>query len=288
VPPDSTILVQVQVGPDGVELPTRYEGGVILDRRLTVLGESISNCTVDGQGQSDALTLGPGAAGSTVRRLSLIGASDATDPVRAALWVYGAPDVTVSNCLLRGNNNGARLEEATGLKLHNLTVVRNGKDAVYGSFAQAELNSSIVRENAACDVFFGAADPGQGFGLLYDNFTGNALCGVSNAGIGATTMSPQLIDGTNWFLDLLSQQNLDSGFVDGASVAIGLDVDRTAPDRGAYGGPWGEVHYGPSSPTPVAPPYVALALALGIGVLFRKRIVSVLRNRIPSRCEVSR
>jgi hypothetical protein len=145
--------------------------------------------------------------------------------------------------------------------------------AMYGSFADAELSSSIVRENGGCDLFFGVASAGQAFGLGYNNFTGATLCHVPNAGVGATSVRPELTDGFSWILDLLSRTNVDTGFVDGAEAAFGPDVDRTATDRGAYGGRWGEVHY--LLLTPSGQPWllVTLPLAFVLGTLLRRRVL---------------
>lgn len=85
--------------------------------------------------------------------------------------------------------------------------------------------------------------------------------------------APEFLDDLNWILDPGSEHNRQIRVVDGADPAVGLDVGRTAPDRGAYGGPWGEAHSGVTLQQ-AAPGWPLAILAMGLalaGVRRRRR-----------------
>ena len=78
----ATIYVGVQVGSDGVEQPSFYDGGVSVHKRLNILGFSILNAVVSAGADSSVpvLAVGPQAAGSVLRRLTLTGAGLTRSP----------------------------------------------------------------------------------------------------------------------------------------------------------------------------------------------------------------
>jgi hypothetical protein len=254
-----------------------YTDRPVISRRATVIGDSIAQTVFDGRGQGDALSAAPGADGTTIRRFTLIGATDNSDPLLSGLLIYGS-SVRVSNLVVRANNNGVRIEESRGgggpSTLTNCTIVSNSKDAVYSSLASAAISSSIIRLNVPCDVFEGYSEPGQGLAFSFTNFTRIPTCQDLDPGSQATTDAPDLLDSRNWILDILSSRNKAIRIVDGGDYpAVGLDVDRTLPDRGAYGGPWGEVHYSVILPSGSRWPVMATALLSALAVLL------VLRRR---------
>ena len=250
-----------------------YSDSPVLARPATVLGDSITGCRMlPASGADAALTLGPGSGGSRIRRLSLSGATGTLDPILQGLWIYGADDVEISNCLLTGNNGGIRVEESHSVRLRHNTVVHSRVDAVTGSFLDAALSSNLFQDNGECDVFSGANDPNRAVVSDYDHLGNLPLCGGALPGPHEHTGSPILLDARYWFLDPASSANLALSLVDGADPDLGPDIDQSPGDRGAYGGPWGELHASAQS-VPTHPGWlvvVALA-AVALGIWLRDR-----------------
>jgi hypothetical protein len=284
----STIIVQVQVKADGHELESDYAGGVLVDRKLTVLGESILNCRVRGAGAEGraAVRVQPQGSGTALRKLTI-----ESVPARQGAWggagleLYGT-QVLVSNCLFRGNAVGVEIDETSGAgpnTLINNTFAVQGSIAVRARKAHYELLDDIFWSQP-CDVYSYLPEPLRvsklGPSLFPDvrNLCGNSV----PPSTGEVSRAAKILGGAlyqnAYVLDLLDRTN-QPDIVDGGAGEP--DVDTTVNDLGAMGGPYGERHYGEVLALPAWG--VETALAGSILVLFAALAGVRLRRRRPAR-----
>jgi hypothetical protein len=267
----STVVVQVELGANARERDSVYSGGVLIDRELTVLGESILHCIVRGGGRSGraAVRLVPSAGRTVLRRLSIENvAAPASGWGGVGLELYGTRAV-VTNCLIRGNVAGVIVNELSSLGanfLVNNTILDQSGSGVVLRRAEARLVNNILR-GQPCDVSGHIAEPGKSSTLenaLFQQAPGYRDCGPASPAPdeGSMARDADVLQENSYtgayVLDLLSKDN--SGILEGGDPAMGQDVDRTENDIGSMGGPYGERHY-PEAQALSAGPAGPLALS---------------------------
>ena len=279
VPSGSTILVQVLVQTDGYELEADYDGGVLLGRPLTVLGESILNCKILGAGTDGraCLRIAPGGAGSVVRKLTFQGAAPRqTGWGGVGLELYGT-HALISNCLFRGNATAVDLNEGSA---GGPATLINNTFTVQGSIAVRARQASFVALNnifwnQPCDLYWYLSPSQQASAIAQTQFAdGKRVCGTAlPPSVGdvlepAKVLDPALYRNA-YVVDLLWPPNQQIGVVDGGDGKP--DVDTTDNDIGAMGGPFGERHYGEALTLPARQGWVVLVVAAIALLGFAKR-----------------
>lgn len=117
--PGDTIVVE----------PGRYRGNFVIRRPVTLEGEGLP--VLDGGGEGTVLTIAPGAAGSTVRGLHVMGTGPG--PVGTPTGVrIEADEVTVENLLVMDSYMGIQVMSARDAHLVDNTIVGFADGSVTG------------------------------------------------------------------------------------------------------------------------------------------------------------
>jgi CSLREA domain-containing protein len=278
-----TIIVRVDRDSRGCEMPTLYQGHIVLTKRLTIVGESILNCIVMPPASPGVPTfvVRPQAAGSSLNKLTVQAPTVRSALGGSTVWLYRSA-VTIRNCLLFGAYTTVDLNESNGESLlENNTILNPGGIAVRSRYGRVRMRSNILASDV-CDLYSQFADSGAqtlSFTLMADS---RQRCGTGPATETDTRVaSPTLLDPQSYLVDLLAPGNVTALVVDGGDPDMGFnDVDATRNDIGAMGGPEGERHYGfltcglELTSQPRRPAWAALGLlvlALAAGRLVRRR-----------------
>jgi hypothetical protein len=244
--------------------PGQYRESLVLRRPVEIVGDSIARTVLLASGAGPAVRIRPEAAGSALRRLTILGAASAALDAAVAIEASSA---TLTNLLVSGNRNGIRLEDPTGAELRNLTLVNSSIQGLVSRHGNGpSLFASILHGNRECDLYARVPDP-PALAARYNLF---GLQPCSDMALDDTNklFVPLYRDPARFLLDPLEQENYTSGAIDGGDTAAAQrDVDGSPNDRGVYGGPCGEVHY--RAPQVPAPPRLLLASVLLLGGLLR-------------------
>jgi subtilisin-like proprotein convertase family protein len=287
VPAGSRIYVQVQVEPDGVELESRYAGGVLVERPLEILGESILNCRVVGAGGEGraAVRVEPAGSGSILRRLTLEGAAARQGAWGGAGLELYATQALVSNCLFRANATGVEINETSASgpnTLLNNSFTMQGGIAVRARKAHYELLNNIFW-NQTCDVYSYLPEPQRAARMAQSFFaTDRDLCGTGlPPSTGEVIGAAQILRGAlyqgAYVLDLLFEPNREMGVLDGGDGKP--DIDTTDNDIGVMGGPYGERHYPLGQAVPAQPSLPGRLLGAGAALLAGLGLPAGLRGK---------
>ncbi len=226
-----------------------YGGGVcIVDGNVSMDGVWVINNSADSGG-------GVYAGGSSIvsAEHTIVAENDASD---GGGYLVAASSLTTNNSVVACNTattdgGGIFTEDVSTLRVENLSFYGNesstsgsarGADLWLGSSTTTTLLNSIVENDIATALLYGSSGTLTYNNVYNDNPSGSAYGGSLSAGTGSISMGGNFTsancDGNarndDWTLDPTS------GAVDGGDPASAYaDVDGSANDMGAFGGPNG-------------------------------------------------
>ena len=217
-----------------------YAEHVVIRKAVTIHGESIGESVVTGTGTGTVLRIGAHTGQVTVRRLTVT--SSGATPLAAGIEVYGGGPVTLTNNIVKSNWTGISVNEDAGQSLiANNTFSANSMHHLVVRRAGGVIRSNIFLSRVGCVAYgyIGAtAMSGLDFNLTFG--AGLGLCPSPNPPPPATNLSadPKFFNQGMFYVGAGSP-----AFNSGPTIAGYLDVDSSRNDRGAYGGPFGELHF---------------------------------------------
>ena len=222
-----------------------------VNRIVNVLGESIPFTIVKSLPGKPAVRVLAGASTAMVRRLSIQPA--AGPPAGRGIEVYGAEDVTISNCLFTAGRPAIELNETTGVRVQNCGFYPSSDTTVTWRYSDGAVwnnwVSSPTRGTTPCTFYAYLADNGGAARILGASSFGAApsLCNDPNVpfvqDMNDSGVTPVFADFAYQVPDVEDTALVDQGTncPAGVSPCPPLpDRDGSANDRGAYGGPFGE------------------------------------------------
>jgi hypothetical protein len=220
-------------------------------RPLLVFGVSIPRTIVRSTPGRPAVRILAGASGAVLRRLTLEPGGGGYSP---ALEVYGASEVSVSNCLFLTGRSAVRLNETSDVKLFNNAFrVQAAQIGIGGRYASGLLwNNYIEGANGSdSECLFYHQLGGGSFHLAATSVFQGSVTTCFSGGASLTQEDNGLAARPAWLDErfLLPDPDKDGELVDKGidcpqplePCSPVLDRDGSAPDRGAYGGATGEV-----------------------------------------------
>jgi hypothetical protein len=222
-----------------------------LNRRMNVLGESIPFSIVGSQPGRPAVRVLAGAGGSSIRRLNVQPA--AGPPLGRGIEVHGAEDVTISNCLFSGGRPALELNESLNTLVHNCGFMPSADTSVIWRYSSGALWNGFfeasARGAAACDFYAFLADPGTQRIVGASSFGSTPeICRDPNVPVveeaNTSSAAPSWADAGYQVPAVDDTELVDEGVDCPSGIAPCPqlpDRDGSTNDRGAYGGPFGEV-----------------------------------------------
>jgi CSLREA domain-containing protein len=251
-------------------LAGKYAENVVLRKAITLRGESIAESILDAGGKGTVLTISARPGEIFVRRLTIQGSGPG--PLDAGVEVHGTR-VVLSNLIVQDNRHGIRINEAlpdrTQLEVLNCTLANNSGHAFVLRNSEVRLISNIVLGTGQCELHgWGNGTPLNESILAYGLFRELVeICPLPSSGL------PDLhnmIALPRFYNRNLFYVGSDSPAYDSGPAETAFnDVDGSRNDRGAYGGPQGELHREPV--TVGVEPWLAAAVAAVLAAVRRRR-----------------